>query len=300
MDMKELSDSYSIKELETFTGIKAHTIRIWEKRYSILTPGRTDSNIRLYTEAELKRLLNVAYLNRNGYKISKIAKLEEDELNSAVLSVRSQFDDPNQEFSTGKALMSAIRFDESKFVAMLETYFEKHGFEITYYRLLSHLLENARILWQTDSLSRAQESFIRNTVKGVMLSKYHAINKPITERDKVFAVINTTGQISEIGLIFCSYVIRNLGIEVIYPGDQLPPIEITEIHNMKSFNYLVMSYSSSQSDIRPLKYYSELGKLLGLKKVILTDVPVDEDYALLTNMIVAPTPVQFYNALQKL
>jgi len=298
--MKELSDSYSIKELEAFTGIKAHTIRIWEKRYSILTPGRTDSNIRLYTEGELKRLLNIAYLNRNGYKISKIAKLDEDELNSTVLSVRSQFDDPNQEFNTGKALMSAIRFEESKLVATLEPYFKKHGFEITYHRFLSHLLENSRILWQTDSLSRAQESFIRNTVKGIMLAKYRAINTPITDKEKVFAVINTTGQISEIGLIFCSYVIRNLGFDVIYPGDQLPPIEITGIHNMRPFNYLVMSYNSSQSDVRPLQYYSELGRLLGLKKVILTDKPEEEDYAHLTNLIVAPTPIEFYNALQNL
>ena len=248
--MKELSDYYSITELETFTGIKAHTIRIWEKRYSILTPDRTDSNIRLYSEAELKKLLNISYLNRNGYKISKIAKLDEDELNSTVLSVRSQFDDPNQEFNTGKALMSAIRFEESKFVAALEPYFEKHGFEITYHRFLSHLLENSRILWQTGSLSRSQESFIRNIVKGVILNKYHSITQPVANKENVFAIINTTGASSEISLLFCRYVIRNLGFDVIYPGDQLPPIEITEIHRMRPFNYLVMSYNSAQSEVR--------------------------------------------------
>lgn len=298
--MKELSDYYSITDLETSTGIKAHTIRIWEKRYSLLTPDRTDSNIRLYSEAELKKLLNVAYLNRNGYKISKIAKLDEDELNSTVLSVRSRFDDPNQEFNTGKALMSAIKFEESKFVAALEPYFEKHGFEITYHRFLSHLLENSRILWQTGSLSRSQESFIRNVVKGVILNKYHSISQPVTNKENVFAIINTTGATSEISLLFCRYVIRNFGFDIIYPGDQLPPIEISEIHRMRTFNYLVMSYSSTKSEVRPLEYYSELGKLLGLKKIIIVDAPEDEDYKRFTNVIATHSPVLFYDAIQKL
>jgi MerR family transcriptional regulator, light-induced transcriptional regulator len=297
--MREVSDIYSIKDLEYFTGIKAHTIRIWEKRYNILTPERTDSNIRLYSEGELKKLLNVAYLNRNGFKISKIAKLDEDELNSTVLSVSSRYDDPNQEFHPGRALMSAIRFEESKFVSTLEPYFEKHGFEVTYHRFLSHLLENSKILWQTGSLSRSQENFIRNTVKGIMLSKYHAIDQPITNTRNIFAVINTSGARAEIGLLFNRYVIRNMGFDVIYPGDQLPAGEIAEIHRMRPFNYLVMSYDSSNSDTRPLEYYSNLGKMLGLNKIILTEIPEDEDYSQFTNIIVAATPVLFYNAIQK-
>lgn len=298
--MREVSDIYSIKDLEYFTGIKAHTIRIWEKRYNILTPERTDSNIRLYSEGELKKLLNVAYLNRNGYKISKIAKLDEDELNSTVLSVSSRYDDPNQEFHPGRALMSAIRFEESKFVATLEPYFEKHGFEVTYHRFLSHLLENSKILWQTGSLSRSQENFIRNTVKGLMLSKYHAIDQPIINTRNIFAVINTSGARAEIGLLFNRYVIRNMGFDVIYPCDQLPPGEISEIHRMRPFNYLVMNYDNSHSETRPLEYYSNLGKMLGLSKIILTEIPEEEDYTQYDNIIVAATPVLFYNEIQKL
>jgi MerR family transcriptional regulator, light-induced transcriptional regulator len=298
--MKEVSDSYSIKDLEYFTGIKAHTIRIWEKRYSILTPERTDSNIRLYSEDELKRLLNIAYLNNNGFKISKIAKLDEDELNSTVLSVSSRYDDPNQEFHPGRALMSAIRFEEARFIETIEPYFEKHGFEVTYHRFLSHLLENSKILWQTGSLSRAQENFIRNTVKGIMLSKYHNINQPITDTRNVFAVINTSGTRAEIGLLFNRYVIRNMGVDVIYPGDQLPSGEIAEIYKMRPFNFLVMSYNTTHSDTKSLAHYSNIGKELGLTKIILTEEPQDEDATPYSNIIVAPTPVLFYNAIRQL
>jgi len=295
--MKEASDVYSIKDLEYFTGIKAHTIRIWEKRYNILSPERTDSNIRMYSEDELKKLLNVAYLNRNGFKISKISRLSEDELNSTVLSVSSKFEDPNQEFHPGRALMSALRFDETKFIDTLLPFFENHGFEITYSRFLEHLLDNAKILWQTGSLSRSQENFIRTIVRELMITEYHAIETPVEYPGIVFAVVNTTGQNAEIPLLFCRFVIRNMGFDVIYPGEKLPPGEVAEIHKMRSFSVMVLSYSSSGTGERNLEYYSGLGKMLGLRKIILLSYPDDEDVSKFDNIIVASTADSFYNAV---
>ena len=110
--MEDGINVFSIRDLENFSGIKAHTIRIWEKRYSILEPDRTDSNIRSYNEAELKKILNVSFLNRNGLKISKIAKLDEDELTRKVMTVSSKNDDKSKDFQPGKILTSAIRFNE--------------------------------------------------------------------------------------------------------------------------------------------------------------------------------------------
>lgn len=297
--MKEAGEIYSIKDLEYFTGIKAHTIRIWEKRYNILSPERTDSNIRMYSEDELKKLLNVSYLNRNGYKISKIARLSEDELNSTVLSVSSKFGDPNQEFHPGRALMSALRFGESDFIDSLVPFFEKHGFEITYSRFLVHLLENARILWQTGSLSRSQENFIRTIVRELMIAEYHTLDAPIDKTKPLFAVINTTGQNDEIPLLFCRYVIRNMGFGVIYPGERLPAAEITEIHKMTSFSLLVMSYGNTLAEGRSLGYYSELAKTLGITKIILVNNPEEEDAAAYGNITVTPTPDSFYNAVAR-
>jgi len=100
--MEDGVNVFSIKDLENFSGIKAHTIRIWEKRYKILEPDRTDSNIRTYSETELKKILNVAYLNRNGLKISKIARLEDDELTQQVMTVSGKHDDQDQNFQPGK------------------------------------------------------------------------------------------------------------------------------------------------------------------------------------------------------
>lgn len=142
--MKEGLNIYSIKDLENFSGIKAHTIRIWEKRYKILEPDRTDSNIRMYSEAELKKLLNVAYLNRNGLKISKIAVLDEDELTQQVMAVSSQHDNMDQIFQPGKILMSAIRFNEDLFKGILLPFIKFQGIENAYIKYLYPLLEKSR------------------------------------------------------------------------------------------------------------------------------------------------------------
>ena len=167
--MEERLNVFSIKDLENFSGIKAHTIRIWEKRYKILEPDRTDSNIRTYSEAELKKILNVAYLNRKGLKISKIARLDEDELTQQVMTVSSKHDDLDQDFQPGKILMSAIRFNEALFKETLSPFINYQGVEKAYCRYLHPLLEKARILWQTGSLSRAQEQFVRNTIKQIII-----------------------------------------------------------------------------------------------------------------------------------
>ena len=157
--MEEGINVFSIRDLENFSGIKAHTIRIWEKRYNILIPERTDSNIRTYNETELKKILNVAYLNRNGFKISKIARLSDDELAQKVMAVSSGNDNPDNEFQPGKILMSAIRFSEDLFRETLTPFIKFKGIEEAYCKYLHPLLEKARILWQTGSLSRAQEQF---------------------------------------------------------------------------------------------------------------------------------------------
>ena len=195
--MEDGLNVFSIKDLENFSGIKAHTIRIWEKRYKILEPDRTDSNIRTYTEPELKKILNVAYLNRNGLKISKIALLNEDELTQQVMMLSSKHDDLNQDFQPGKILMSAIRFNEVLFKETLVPFINYKGIEDAYSRYLYPLLEKARILWQTGSLSRAQEQFVRNTIKQIIIIEDNLI-KPFTGKSKpAIAMINTSDNLTK-------------------------------------------------------------------------------------------------------
>ena len=238
--MQEGLNVFSIRDLENFSGIKAHTIRIWEKRYRILEPDRTDSNIRTYNEAELKKILNVAYLNRSGLKISKIVKLDEDELNQKVMTVSSKHDHLDLDFQPGKILMSAIRFNEVLFKETLFPLINYQGIEEAYCRYLYPLLEKARILWQTGSLSRSQEQFVRNTIKQIIVIEDNLL-KPLTGESKPsVAMINTSDNLSDNNFLFYKYALRKRGFDVIFTGGILPASEVIEIYKIKPFEYLVL------------------------------------------------------------
>jgi MerR family transcriptional regulator, light-induced transcriptional regulator len=298
--MEEGVNVFSIKDLENFSGIKAHTIRIWEKRYRILEPVRTDSNIRTYTETELKKILNVAYLNRNGLKISKIARLDEDELTQQVMMVSSRHDDIDQDFQPGKILMSAIRFNEASFKEALAPFIKFHGIEEAYVKYLHPLLEKARILWQTGSLSRAQEQFVRNTIKQILIIEDNSL-KPVTGKNKFsIAMINTSESIADNNFLFYKYALKKRGFDVIFTGGILPSSEVVEIHRIKSFDFLVVNSSSFDFDEKKISYFSALGKDLMLKKIILTDSP--EVPALNKNgkLIVTCDPSDFLKAIESL
>jgi DNA-binding transcriptional MerR regulator len=298
--MEEGINVFSIKDLENFSGIKAHTIRIWEKRYGILEPERTDSNIRTYNESELKKLLNVAYLNRNGLKISKIARLAEDELTQKVMAVNSSNDDLDHDFQPGKILMSAIRFNEDLFREALLPFVRYKGIEEAYCRYLHPLLEKAKILWQTGSLSRAQEQFIRNTIKQIITVEDGQM-KPWTGRSKPsVAMINTSDNLSDNNFLFYKYVLKKRGFDVIYTGGILPASEVIEMFKIKPFEYLVVNSSGFDFSKKKIGYFSNIGKSLMIKKIILTDYPDETDKKQQDRIIITRDPEGFISFAENL
>ncbi|MCX6325824.1 MAG: MerR family transcriptional regulator [Bacteroidia bacterium] len=298
--MKNLVNVFSIKDLENFSGIKAHTIRIWEKRYKILEPDRTDSNIRTYSETELKKILNVAYLNRNGLKISKIGRLTEDELTQQVMMVSSEHDDLDQKFQPGKILMSAIRFNEVLFREALFPFIKYQGIEEAYCKYLYPLLEKSRILWQTGSLSRAQEQFVRNTIKQIIIIEDNLL-KPVTGKSKpVIAMINTSDNLTDNNFLFYKYALKKRGFDVIFTGGILPSSEVIEIHKLKPFDYLVVNSSAFDFAEKKIGYFSSLGKSLMIKKIILTDSPEEFSKKFYDKLIVTKDPADFIMAVEAL
>jgi DNA-binding transcriptional MerR regulator len=298
--MEEGLNKYSIKDLENFTGIKAHTIRIWEKRYKVLEPDRTDSNIRTYSENELKKILNIAYLNRNGLKISKIAGLSEDELSQKVISVSSQHDDPDQNFQSGKIIMAAIRFNEDKLIDSLKPFIQNHGFESSYLKHLYPLVQKARILWQTGCLTRAQEQFIRNTIRQMIIVE-HNLLEPVPEKNPVtIAMINPSDNYLENNFLFYRYALKKRRFDVIYTGGILPSSEVTEIHKIKPFEFLVVNSSAFDFIERKIGYFNSIGKSLMIKKIILTDSPRKNIKKSSDKLIITNHPAQFIKVIESL
>jgi DNA-binding transcriptional MerR regulator len=298
--MEEGLNIFSIKDLENFSGIKAHTIRIWEKRYNILEPDRTDSNIRTYSETELKKILNVAYLNRNGYKISRIAKLNDDELTNKVIGVSSRNDNPDQDFQPGKILMTAIRFNEDLFKDSLLPFIKTRGIEEAYCKYMSPLLEKARILWQTGSISRSQEQFVRNIIKQIMIIEDHELKPAPVKKRVSIAMINTSDSFTDCNFLFYKYILKKRGYDVIFTGGVLPCSEVIEMHKIKPFENLVVNSGSFQFAEKKIGYFHNIGKSLMLKKIILTDsteTDVKKDH---NNLIITNNPSHFIEVIDRL
>ena len=298
--MEEGLNVFSIKDLENFSGIKAHTIRIWEKRYKILEPDRTDSNIRTYNETELKKILNVAYLNRNGLKISKISLLNEDELTQQVMSVSSMNDDQYQNFQPGKILMSAIRFNEVQFKEALLPFIKYQGIEEAYTKFLHPLLEKSRILWQTGSLSRAQEQFVRNTIRQIMIIEDNSLKSVSGRAKSAVAMINTSDNLTDNNFLFYKYALKKRGFDVIFTGGILPASEVIEIHKIKPFEYLVVNSSAFDFAKKKIGYFSSIGKSLLIKKIILTDYPEKPEKRIPENIIITRNPADFLKIISTL
>jgi len=298
--MEEATNVFSIKDLENFSGIKAHTIRIWEKRYRILEPDRTDSNIRTYSESELKKLLNISYLNRNGLKISKIARLDEDQLTQQVMAVSTSKEDSDQDFQPGKILMSAFKFNEELFKGTLVPYLKKKGIEESYCRYFHPLLEKARILWQTGSLSRAQEQFIRNTIRQIIIVEDSLLKQWTGKFKGAVAMINTSDNLSDNNFLFYKYALKKRGYDVIFTGGILPASEVIEMYKIKPFDYLVVNSNAFDFASKKIGYFSNIGKSLRIKKIILTDSPDEFEKKISDKLIISRDPEDFINCIEGL
>lgn len=223
--------SYSIKELEKLSGIKAHTIRIWEKRYKIITPSRTPTNIRFYSDEDLRRILNISILNQSGIKISKIANLETNELSDKVLDLCLDINNTNAQIEN--LIVSMFELDESKFINILSNAIIKSGFEDSIERIIFPFLKRIGVLWQTGTVAPAQEHFIANLIRQKLIVAIDNIMLPTDPNKKTITFFLPEKEMHELGLLFYSYIARKEGFEVIYLGAATPMNDLAIIDKVK-------------------------------------------------------------------
>ena len=215
--MNNVKKYFSIRDLENLSGIKAHTIRIWEKRYNLLSPERTDTNIRIYSLASLQKLLNIILLYNNGYKISKIAKIPETELPAVVREIIAKNSMKSHAINAFK--LSMINFDLSLFQNTYNSLLSTRSFREIFWEVFMPLLNELGLLWQTDTISPAHEHFITNLIKQKIYTSTEKLQviEP-TRNDKIFVLYLPDNEIHEIGLLFLNYEIVLKGYKTIYLG----------------------------------------------------------------------------------
>lgn len=219
--MNNIKTSFSIKDLENLTGIKAHTIRIWEKRYNILQPNRSDTNIRNYSITSLQKLLNVSYLNNNGYKISKIAKMQSDDIPVLVREIASNGEQKNHAINDFKIAM--LHFDQTLFYTTFNNLLQEKTFKEIFYSVFIPLLEEIGFLWQTDTINPAHEHFISTLIKQKLLiniEKVQALDS--NKKEKTFVLFLPMHEIHDIALLYINYEIVCAGYQSIFLGQSVP------------------------------------------------------------------------------
>lgn len=274
--------TYSIKDLEQLSGIKAHTLRIWEQRYSLLNPKRTDTNIRYYDDEDLKLILNVALLNDNGFKISKIASMDLPEIREEVkkLTERSlTYDD-----QINALTISMIEMDEERFDRVLEVNIEKLGFEQTMLNIIYPFMSKIGVLWQTGAINPAQEHFISNLVRQKLIV---AIDKQRTQQGgKKFLLYLPEGELHEISLLFASYLIKSRGHRVIYLGQSTPNDDLLAVYRIHQPDFLLTVITTSPSSEYVQNYIDALADRFSNSKIIVSGYQViGQDIKLPANVL---------------
>ena len=244
--MNNVKNVFSIKDLENLSGIKAHTIRIWEKRYDILQPMRTDTNIRLYDLASLQKLLNITLLHDYGYKISKIATYPQDKIPSLVREIISSKTAKSHAISAFK--MAMMNFDQELFFNTYNWLIADKSFKEVFHEVFIPLMNELGLLWQSDTITPAHEHFISYLIKQKLLvntEKLQVLKQ--TKLDKVFVLSIPMNEIHELGLMYLHYEILLHGYKAIYLGESMPIENLKDLK--KHFNSIVfISYFTVQPE----------------------------------------------------
>lgn len=218
---------FSISDLEEFSGVKAHTIRIWERRYGILAPDRTDTNIRTYGLHELKTILNVAFLNRYGVKISKIAALSEKERDRSVKELAEKQGSNDDALNALKLAM--VTYDTEGFERTSAAYLDREGFRNLVERLYVPLLECIGLLWQSNSICPAQEHFVSNLVRQKLIAAIDGLRPTSTGSGTMQVLYLPQDEIHELGLLYVHYLLRARGERVVFLGQSVPKDDLAQV-----------------------------------------------------------------------
>jgi MerR family transcriptional regulator, light-induced transcriptional regulator len=264
---------FSIKDIENLSGIKSHTLRIWEQRYGILKPSRTDTNIRYYNDSDLKLILNIRVLNNNGYKISAIARMTPKQIQEAVLQVNER--DHHLMGHVDSLVTAMLTLDEVSFNKILSTCILQQGLENTMLNVIFPLMREIGMLWQTGSIHVAHEHFISYMVKQklyVAIEGQSWLEKPGTQN---FLLFLREDEPHEIGLLFANYLLRTRGHRVIYLGKRVPHHDLQQVFEAYLPGYLLTSITNHLSDDVMQEYVNELSSTWPDATVIITGPQVE-------------------------
>ncbi len=260
-------NAFTIKDLENLSGIKAHTIRIWEQRYSFLRPQRTDTNIRFYNNDELKTILNVALLNKYGFKISHIDKMNEVEIKDRILSL-SQIQ-AQQERIINDLIQSMVDLNIEEFESTLDNYIMARGLERSITQIIFPFLEKIGILWSTNHVNPAQEHLVTNIIRQKLIVGIEGVTTHM-QANKTILLFLPESEHHELGLLFISYLMRSRGVKVLYLGSNVPVSDVKFVIRIKKPDFAYTHLTSLGHNFNFEKFLNQLATKIKTTPIVVS------------------------------
>lgn len=260
-------NGYSIKDLEVLSGIKAHTIRIWEKRYNLLCPQRTDTNIRCYTDDDLKRMLNVSLLVRNGYKISKVSRWKDDKIAKTVLSISKQ--KTSEPDYIDQLILHMVNFDNISFNRLTDEIIGKMGIEDAVSKVFFDFFVHIGTFWQVGSIFPAQEHYVTSIFRQKLIAEIEKTGVSNTRNSTILFFL-PEDEMHEMSLLFYSYLAQKMGYNVFYLGQFVPSQDLVKIQEHLKIDYVFTAFINSVSKEDLENYLESLKSLFNNQKVFIT------------------------------
>lgn len=284
--------AYSIKDLENLSGVKAHTLRIWEKRYGIIKPCRTDTNIRYYTDNDLQNILNISLLNRKGIKISKIAVMTSDSIKqkvAEVTEVASVFED-----QIDALMLSMFELDDAKFNIILDHQIQSKGFEETMNDMVYPLLDKLSVMWVAGSVKGVHETFVSNIIRKKTIVEIDKLNKSNGFSDVRCLIYLPENDSHELSLLFLEYVLLKCKAKVINLGTSTPLIDVLEGKNIFRSSYIFTLFNDSFAESPLQPYINELSKNAPEQQIIISG------YQTVSQNLILPANVMAINSIDEI
>lgn len=258
--MNNIKKDFTIKDLENISGIKAHTIRIWEKRYNLLQPNRSETNIRSYTPESLQKLLNIVLLNKNNFKISKIAEMSDDEI---VIQARElAFQEAISDEAINAFKLSMFQFDKILFNNTYNKLLHKKTFREIFKDVFIPFLEHIGLMWQTDTLLPAHEHFISNLIAQKIQSNTEKLQYSINSTERSYVLFLPENEIHELGLMYLNYELVLRGHHTIYLGQSLPLNNLDYFFSGEREIIFITSLTVRPYDEEIESYFHEIDSIL--------------------------------------
>ena len=256
---------YSIKDLEHLSGIKAHTIRIWEKRYAVLDPNRTDTNIRSYSDQDVRRILNVAMLVKNGYKISNVATFDELKLQSEVLRITKYANDPDKDID--QLLFHTINLDTFGFEVMIDKVIGELGFSKTILQVIFPFFERIGILWQAGSIFTAHEHFVSNLIRNRLIRETAKFESNEASKSVLFFL--RENEWHELGLLYFNFLAAQAGLRCVYLGQSLPFEDLANLLTANKYDFVCTSFIFAIEKPELEMYLANLSLVFNQNKILI-------------------------------